>query len=63
MQKAADLCRRHGGAMHIRRIIISVIVTLGAVGSIMVGSAAPTTLAQASTVHVVAAAPNTLFHG
>jgi hypothetical protein len=49
--------------MHIRRIIISVIVTLGAVGSIMVGSAAPTTLAQASTVHVVAAAPNTLFHG
>jgi hypothetical protein len=46
-----------------RRIIIPVIVTLGAVGSILIGSAAPTTLAQASTVHVVAAAPDTLFHG
>jgi hypothetical protein len=49
--------------MRIRRIIIPVIVTLGAAGSILVGSAAPAALAQASPVHVAAAAPNTYFHG
>jgi hypothetical protein len=48
--------------MRIRRIIIPVIVTLGAAGSILVGSAAPTALAQASNTHVVAAAPYTYFH-
>lgn len=49
--------------MLIRRIIIPAIVTLGAAGTILVGSAAPTVVAQAPTAHVVALAPYTYMHG
>jgi hypothetical protein len=57
-QKAAELRRRHGGAMRIKRIIIPIIVTLGAAGSILAASAASGATAQASTVHVIT---NTTF--
>ncbi len=39
--------------MSIRRVIISVIVALGAAGSILASSAAPTVAAQAPSVHVM----------
>jgi len=39
--------------MRIKRIIIPIIVTLGAAGSILAATAAPATVAQASTVHAV----------
>ena len=40
--------------MLIRRIIIPAIVTLGAAGSILVGSAAPAVTAQAPAAHALA---------
>jgi hypothetical protein len=46
-----------------RNIIISAILALGAAGSIVVGSAAPATVAQGTTVHAVAMAPHTWYHG
>ena len=50
--------------MRIRRsVIISAILALSAAGSIMAGSAASATAAQASAVHVVAAAPSTYHYG
>lgn len=39
--------------MRIKRIIIPIIVTLGAAGSILAASAGPATVAQASTVHPI----------
>jgi hypothetical protein len=39
--------------MRIKRIIIPIIVTLGAAGSILAASVGPATAAQASTVHAV----------
>ena len=39
--------------MRIRRVIIPLIVALGAAGSIMVGSAAPTVAAQAPAAHAL----------
>jgi len=68
MQRAADLGRRHGGIMPIRRvIIIPAILALSAAGSILTGSAVSATAAQAPSVHVVAAAhaasPHTYFWG
>jgi hypothetical protein len=42
-----------------RTIIIPAILALSAAGSILVGSVASVTAAQASTTHVVAAAPVT----
>ena len=44
--------------MGIRRILIPAIVTLGAAGAILAGSAAPAAVAQAPAVHAVAAAPH-----
>jgi hypothetical protein len=50
--------------MRIRRtIIIPAIMALSAAGSILSGSAGPTATAQAPAVHVLAAAPNSLYHG
>jgi hypothetical protein len=50
--------------MTIRRtIIVPAILALSAVGSIVAGSAVSVTAAQASNVHVVAAAPLTHMHG
>ena len=49
-----------------RSIIISVILALGAAGSILAGSAATAVAAPASSAHVVVAgahAPNTHFYG
>jgi hypothetical protein len=46
--------------MSIRRVVISVIVALGAAGSILVGSAAPTVAAQAPSAHVIA---GSFYHG
>jgi hypothetical protein len=40
--------------MRIKRIIIPIIVTLGAAGSILAATAGPAAVAQASTVHVYA---------
>jgi hypothetical protein len=40
--------------MRIRRVIIPVILALGAAGSIMVGSAVPTVAAQAPAAHALA---------
>jgi hypothetical protein len=49
--------------MRIRRsVIISAILALGAAGSILAGSSAPAVAAQGTTVHAVAAAPNTWVH-
>ena len=49
--------------MPIRRtIIIPAILALSAVGSILAGSAASVTAAQASSVQVVAAAPAAVAH-
>ena len=50
--------------MRIRRtIIIPAIMALSAAGSILSGSAGPAATAQAPAVHVLAAAPNSLYHG
>ena len=46
-----------------RTIIIPAILALSAAGSILVGSAAPVTGAQGTTVHAVAMAPQTWYHG
>ena len=46
-----------------RTIIIPAILALSAAGSILAGSAVPAVGPQASTVHVVAAAPATWYHG
>jgi hypothetical protein len=46
--------------MRIKRAIVPVILTLGAVGSILVCSAAPVVTAQATTA---SAAPNTFYRG
>jgi TRAP-type mannitol/chloroaromatic compound transport system permease large subunit len=40
--------------MRIRRVIIPVILALGAAGTILVGSAAPTVAAQAPAAHALA---------
>jgi hypothetical protein len=42
-----------------RKIIIPVILALGAAGSILASSAATATVAQAPAAHVVAATPHT----
>jgi hypothetical protein len=44
-------------------IIIPAILALGAAGSILASSAAPVAAAQAPSVHVLAAAPNTMYGG
>jgi hypothetical protein len=54
--------------MRIRRsIIIPAILTLGAAGSTLAGSALPVVAAQAPSAHVqtavIAMAPNTLYYG
>jgi hypothetical protein len=53
--------------MRIRRaVIIPAILALGAVGSILAGSAAPVVAAQAPAAHVLAtgsAAPDILYYG
>ena len=64
---AADLHERHGGIMRVgRAIIISALVTLGAAGSILAGSAIAATAAPAHSAHVQAAAsslsPDTYHH-
>ena len=46
-----------------RSIIVSVILALGAAGSILAGSAAVPAVAAGSTSVVVAYAPNTHFYG
>jgi hypothetical protein len=45
--------------MRIKRAIVPVILTLGAVGSILAGSAAPVVAAQTTTA---SAAPNIVYH-
>jgi hypothetical protein len=63
MLKAADLGICHGGIMRIRlAVVIPAILTLGVAGSIAAGSAVPLA-APAHSAQVVAAAPNTFFHG
>jgi hypothetical protein len=50
--------------MPIRRVIIvPAILALSALGSILAGSAAPATAAQAPSVHVVASSAHTYFWG
>jgi hypothetical protein len=52
--------------MGIRRAIISVILALGAAGSILVGSTLPAAAAQASAAHVSTtsqAVPHFFYHG
>jgi hypothetical protein len=51
--------------MSIRRILIPVIVALGAAGSILAGSVAPTVAAQAPSTHAVASAyhQSSYYHG
>jgi hypothetical protein len=50
--------------MRIRRsVIISAILALSAAGSILAGSSAPAVAAQGTTVHAVAASPNTWVRG
>lgn len=65
MQQAADLCRRRGGVMSVKRsIIIPAILALSAAGSILAGSTVSVAAAQATSVHVVAATPlGTHYHG
>ena len=46
-----------------RAIIISAILALSAAGSTLAGSAVPAVAAQAPSAHVLAAAPNTYYHG
>ena len=52
--------------MRIRRVIVSVIVALGAAGSILAGSAVPTVAAQAPAAHALAmnshVAPNMHYY-
>jgi hypothetical protein len=47
--------------MRIRRVIIPIILALGAAGSILTASAAPAVAASAPAVHVVMA-PNTHYY-
>lgn len=62
MYQAADLCRRDGGIMSIRRnIIIPAILALSSVGSIAGSIVAAT--APAATTQVVVAAPASFYHG
>jgi len=68
MQRAADLGRRHGGIMPIRRtVIIPAILALSAAGSILAGSAVPATATQAPSAHVLSvassASPYMYYHG
>jgi len=50
--------------MRIRKaLIVPAILALSAAGSILAGSAVPVVAAQASTVHVVAMAPHSYYHG
>ena len=44
-------------------VIIPAILTAAVAGSVTAGSAASLAVAQAHSAHVVAAAPNTFFHG
>ena len=46
-----------------RNIIISAILALSAAGSILAGSAVPVAAAQAPSVHVLAAAPDSHVFG
>ena len=46
-----------------RTIIVPAILALSAAGSILAGSAVSAAAAQAPSVHVVAASPNTHYHG
>jgi hypothetical protein len=63
MWQAADLGGCHGGIMSIKRsVIVPAILALSAVGSIAAGTVAPVVAAQAASAHVVAAAPDTLYH-
>lgn len=45
-----------------RSVIVPAILALSAVGSIAAGTVAPVVAAQAASAHVVAAAPDTLYH-
>jgi len=49
--------------MRIRRAIVPVILAFGVTGSILAGSTVSVTIAQAPSVHVLAAAPNTYYEG
>ena len=49
--------------MRIKQAIVPVIVAFGMAGSIMAGSAVSVTVAQAPSVHVLAATPNIYYHG
>jgi hypothetical protein len=49
--------------MRIRRAIVPVIVAFGVAGSILAGSTVSVTVAQAPSVHMLAAAPNTYYYG
>ena len=49
--------------MGIKRVIIPVIVALGAAGSILSASAVPTVAAQAPAVHALAMSPHMYAHG
>ena len=46
-----------------RSIVISAILALSASGSILAGSAVPSAAAQAPAAHVLAAAPQSFYHG
>jgi len=46
-----------------RKIIIPAILALSAAGSILAGSAVPASAAQAPSVHVLAASPQTYYYG
>lgn len=55
MQRAADLRKRPGGVMRVKRaIIVPAILALSMAGSILAGSAVAGTAAQGSGSHVVA---------
>jgi hypothetical protein len=49
--------------MRIRRAVVPVILALGVAGSILTGSTVSVTIAQAPSVHVLAASPNILYEG
>ena len=61
LRQAADLCRRRGGTMSIKRtIIIPAILTLSTAGSIVAASSATVVATSAPTA---AMAPAYLYHG
>ena len=67
LRQAADLCRRRGGIMSVKRnVIIPAILTLSTAGSILAGSAATvlaTSAPSAVAVSATAMKPAFVYHG